>query len=330
MKLSELSRKLGLRLVGDGDIDIVAPASLKNANANNISFFHNKRYRNQLLDTNAGAVILKEKDFFSGAQFSALISENPLDDFRKCVEIFFPKVDRKAEISERASIHPDARIGKSVRIEDFVVVGKNSRIGDGTLLGAGTVVGEDVIIGKNCKIYPRVVIYDGVQLGNNVIVHSGAVLGSDGFGYSRTDDGVFHKIPQIGGLVIEDDVEIGANTTIDRGALENTVIGKGTKIDNLVQIGHNVIVGENCAFAGQAGIAGSCIVGNRVLLGGQAGLAGHLTLGDDVVVYAQSGVDKSFEQGIVLLGSPARPAKITMKQLAALARLPDIIKNMKK
>ena len=328
MKIAELGAKLGLDIVGDDSRDITSPATLVDADEHCVSFFHKKRYRAQLIQTKAAAVILSADNIPDGAKFTAIVSKNPLNDFRRAIEILVPEHSPKAEISDSASIAEQAQIGKDVRIEHFAVIGK-AKIGDGTIISAGAVIGNDVVIGKNCRIYPRVVIYDGVKIGNSVIVHAGAVLGSDGFGYSETSDGVFHKIPQIGCLIIENDVEIGANTTIDRGSLGNTVISRGTKIDNLVQIAHNVILGQNCALAAQSGIAGSCKLGKHVLLGGQAGLAGHLELGDGVIVYAQSGVDKSFDDGKILLGSPAREARETMRQQAALAKLPDLMKKTK-
>jgi len=329
MKIEKLAEKIGAKIQGDPEREIIGSATLTNAKPNNFSFYHNRRYKTQLLETDAGAVILAEKDLPEGANFTAILSQNPLDDFRKAVELFHPLESVKPMVSNLASIHPEAKLPKSIRIEPFVVVGK-AELGDNTAIGANSVIGDGVSIGENCIIYPGVVIYPNTIIGNRVIIHSGAVVGSDGFGYSRTEDGVFHKIPQTGRLVIEDDVEIGANTAIDRGAVDDTVIGKGTKIDNLVQIGHNVIIGENCALAGQVGIAGSCKLGKGVLLGGQAGLAGHLELADGVVVFAQAGVDKSFDKGIVILGSPARPSRETLRQWAAVAKLPDIIKKMNK
>ncbi len=328
MRLSRLADILGLEFVGDGERDVVAPATLKSATERDVSFYHNPKYRKQLVSTRAGAVIMREKDLFDGAKFTALLSSNPLDDFRRCIDILVPFRKPEPKISELAAIDEGARIGEDVTIGPFAVIGK-ARVGDGTTIGAGCVIGDGVVIGRDCHIYPRVVIYDGVVIGDRVIVHAGAVLGADGFGYSRDDDGKFHKIRQLGGLTICDDVEIGANATIDRGSLDDTVIGRGTKIDNLVQIGHNVIVGEDCALAGQVGIAGSCSLGNGVLLGGQVGLAGHLSLGDNVVVCAQSGVDKSFGNGITLLGSPARPIRKALKQQAALSKLVEILKRIK-
>ena len=328
MKLSELAEKLGLEYDGDGGIEILGPATLKSAGPENISFYANKKYREQLLTTRAGAVVIAPKDVPPERSFAVVLSENPLDDFRRVVELFFPPENPEPFISPKASISPRAKIGKNVRIEDFAVVGA-AQIGDGVVIGAQCYVGDGVVIGDGTRLFPQVVIYHDCVIGKNVIIHSGAVIGADGFGYSRTPDGVYHKIPQVGRVVIGDNVEIGANTTIDRGALDDTIIGDGTKIDNLVQIGHNVVMGKNCAIAGQAGIAGSCILGDGVRLGGQSGLAGHLELGNDVTVYAQSGVDKSFGDGAVIWGSPARPAREMFRQLAALTKLPDLLKKIR-
>jgi len=329
MRIDEIAKELGLELAGDSNREITGPATLSDAGPENISFFHNRRYMKQLEETSAGAVILSKKFLDDNARFTSIISTNPLDDYRKVVEIFYPRTEIEPEISDLAYIHPEAKLSENIRIEPFAVIGKCT-IGKGSMIGAGSVIGDSVSIGENVIIYPRVVIYHNCSIGNNVILHSGSVIGSDGFGYSRTDDGAFHKIQQVGRVIIEDFAEIGANTTIDRGSLEDTIIGHGTKIDNLVQIAHNVKIGSNCAIAGQVGIAGSCKLGNGVQLAGQVGLAGHLELGDGVIVLAQSGVDKSFESGKIILGSPARPSRETLKQWAAMAKLPEIIKMLKK
>jgi len=328
MKIGEIAKKLGLSIIGDSDIEISDVATLSSAKSEHISFYHNKKYSADLEKTLASAVVIQKKHLFDNAEFTAVISDNPLDDFRRVVEIFHPVIEQKPGISEFAHIDPQAEIGENVLIEPYAVIEK-STIAIRCRIGASSVIGDNVEIGENTRIFPRVVIYPNTKIGSNVIIHSGAIIGSDGFGYSRTADGVFRKIPQIGRVIIEDNVEIGANTAIDRGALDDTIIGAGTKIDNLVQIGHNVIIGKNCAITGQVGIAGSCKLGDRVLLGGQSGLAGHLILGDDVVVFAQAGVDKSFDGGTVLLGSPARPSRETLRQWAAIAKLPEIIKKMK-
>lgn len=328
MKLYHIAKLLGCELLGEGNIEIEKITTLDNADAHSISFYHNPHYKKLLDETKAGAVIISPGNVPQNRSFTPVLSNDPLDTFRRAMEIFYPPKALSPFISHNAVIHHEAKIGKDVRIEPFVVI-ERAKIGSGTAIGAGTYIGDDVEIGDQCVIFPRVVIYPGTKIGNRVIIHSGAVIGCDGFGYSRIETGEFKKIPHVGIVVIEDDVEIGANTTIDRATLGVTKIGKGTKIDNLVQIGHNVEIGENCALAGQVGVAGSCKIGNRVLLGGQVGLAGHLELGDDVVVYAQSGVDRSFHKETVLLGSPAKPAEQAKRQLAALSLLPEILKKLK-
>ncbi|MCD6123813.1 UDP-3-O-(3-hydroxymyristoyl)glucosamine N-acyltransferase [bacterium] len=329
MKLKELAEKLGLKFRGDPETEIERVASLESADKKCVSFFTNPRLLKKLLTTKAGAVIISEKDCPKDVDFAAIFSEDPAESFRQAMIILNPPKKTEPTISEFAIIADEAEIGKDVRIEPFVVIGK-SKIGDRCVIHAGVVIGDGVEIGHDCEIYPNVVIYDGITIGNRVIIHAGAVIGSDGFGYTRNKNGRFNKIPQLGSVIIEDDVEIGANTTIDRATLDNTIIGAGTKIDNLVQIGHNVIIGKHCSISGQAGIAGSTKIGDRVMIGGQAGISDHIELGDDVTIYAQSGVDKSFPSGITLFGSPARRARETLKQLAALKKLPEIIDKLTK
>jgi UDP-3-O-[3-hydroxymyristoyl] glucosamine N-acyltransferase len=329
MKLRELAERLHLEFLGDGEISIDSPASLVCAKKNNLSLYYHRRSRKQLESTAAGAVIIVKKDYPENANYAALLSENPSEDFRRAIEILVPVKKPERYISNRSWIDAKATLSKEITVEPFAVIGK-AKIGSGSIIKANVVIGDDVEIGSDCIIYPNVVVYDGAKIGNRVIIHACAVIGSDGFGYSRTTDGVFHKIPQIGGVIIEDDVEIGANSAIDRAALDWTIISQGTKIDNLVQIGHNCIVGRNCAMAGQVGLAGSCSLGDRVLLGGQVGLAGHLKLGDDTIVFAQSGVDKSFDPKSEILGSPAKPIKIKLKELSALAKLPELLRKLRK
>jgi UDP-3-O-[3-hydroxymyristoyl] glucosamine N-acyltransferase len=226
---------------------------------------------------------------------------------------------------ESAVVHASARLGAGVGVEACSVIGENVVIGDGSWIGAGAVIGVGVVVGKECEIYPRVTIYPGTTLGDRVKVHAGAVLGSDGFGYVRDGKtGRYEKFPQIGTLHIRDDVEIGANTTVDRGALDATVIGRGTKIDNLVHVGHNVVIGEDVVLAAQVGISGSTVVGNGVVMGGQAGIGDHARIEDGVILGGQSGVlpKKVMRgKGVVFWGTPARPLREFLRQLAALARL---------
>ena len=222
-------------------------------------------------------------------------------------------------------MHPSARLGDGVTIEEGVIICEGARIGENTRIGAGNVIGANVNIGVNCDLYPSVTIYPGVCLGDRVIVHCGAVLGSDGFGYVRDpESGRYEKFPQVGRLVIEDDVEIGANTTIDRGALDETRIGRGTKIDNLVHIGHNCRLGENVVIAAQTGLSGSIVIENDVVLGGQVGIGEHARIEEGVMLGGQGGVlpNKVLRgKGVAFWGTPAQPVRQYLKQLAALARL---------
>jgi UDP-3-O-[3-hydroxymyristoyl] glucosamine N-acyltransferase len=233
--------------------------------------------------------------------------------------------ERRPEIDPRAVILPSARIAASAVIDPWSFVGANARIGERTWIGAGCVIGTGVVIGQESKIYPRVSIYPGTHIGDRVVVHAGAVLGSDGFGYVRDPaSGRYEKFPQLGRLDIEDDVEIGANTTIDRGALEITRIGRGTKIDNLVHIGHNCNLGENVIVAAQAGFSGSIVIENNVVIGGQVGIGEHAHLKEGVLLGGQAGVlpKKVLRgQGVPFWGTPAKPLREYLKSLAALAKL---------
>jgi len=230
-----------------------------------------------------------------------------------------------AGVQASAVVHSSVRLGARVVVEERAVVGEDAEIGEGSRIGAGCVIGSGVKIGRQCEIYPHVTIYAGVTLGDRVIVHAGAVLGSDGFGYVRdAKSGRYEKFPQVGKLVIEDDVEIGANTTIDRGALDETRIGRGTKIDNLVHIGHNCRLGENVVIAAQTGLSGSIVIENDVVLGGQVGIGEHARIEEGVMLGGQGGVlpNKVLRgKGVAFWGTPAQPVRQYLKQLAALARL---------
>jgi UDP-3-O-[3-hydroxymyristoyl] glucosamine N-acyltransferase len=231
----------------------------------------------------------------------------------------------EAGIHPTASLDRTARVGENVKIEAHVSVDKNASVGNGTRLGAGSRIGANVRIGENCNLAPNVTIYPGVRLGNRVIVHAGAVLGSDGFGYARNPEtGKYVKFPQIGKLEIEDDVEIGANSTVDRGALDLTRIGRGSKIDNLVHVGHNVRIGEDVVIAAQTGLSGSAIIEDAVVIAGQVGIADHVRVESGAILGAQCGVPTRKVirgKGIVFWGTPARPIREYLKELAVLARL---------
>lgn len=256
------------------------------------------------------------------------ISEKPVvrvKDIRrsliKLLNTFFPEKEKNAVISDKASVAPTAEIEEGVSIGDFAVVGDNVRIGKGTVIYPGVVVGNDVTIGEGCIIYPKVVLYDHTVLKNDVIIQAGAVIGGDGFGFIPGE--VHTKIPHKGNVILESRVEIGSNTTIDRGTIGSTVIGEDTKVDNLVQIGHNVRMGRGCFVVSLCGMSGSCTIGDYVILGGQVGVADHLTIGSHVQVAAKSGVSKSIPAGEIYGGYPAVPAKEWARRVAAAGQMAD-------
>jgi UDP-3-O-[3-hydroxymyristoyl] glucosamine N-acyltransferase len=254
-----------------------------------------------------------------------LLASQPRLAFARAAQLLCPGPERRPGIHPSAIVHPSAHLGDGVTIEEKVVICEAARIGENTRIGAGSVIGANVNIGASCDVYPNVTIYPGVRLGDRVIVHSGAVLGSDGFGYVRDQaTGRHEKFPQIGRLEIEDDVEIGANTTIDRGALDATRIGRGAKIDNLVHIGHNCDIGEDVVIAAQTGLSGSITIEKNVVLGGQVGVGEHARIEEGVMLGGQAGVlpNKILRgKGIAFWGTPAKPVREYLKELAALARL---------
>jgi UDP-3-O-[3-hydroxymyristoyl] glucosamine N-acyltransferase len=326
MKLKELAERLECRLEGDGDIDIRRVAGLEDAVPGDVTFFANPKYAADLRATRASAVILADKA--DAAPCAMLRCANPYLIFARAVEIFAPAnavaagVHRLADVSASASIASDASIGP------FVSIGADVRIGARCVVYPHVTIGPAARIGDDCVIHAGVSIRERVTIGDRVIVQDGAVLGTDGFGFAQRPDGTHHKIPQIGSLVIEDDVEIGANTAIDRPAVGETRIGAGTKIDNLVQIAHGVKIGRDVLLAAQVGIAGSTTIEDRVTLAGQVGVAGHLTLGKGVVATAQSGIPNSVEAGALVSGYPAIDNKDWLKASAVFRRLPELRKRL--
>lgn len=322
--LFELAELLGLKAQGP-DLDIRGAASLDQAGEHDLSFLAGAKHAPLLAGTRAGAVILPEE--YARQVPRALISAQPYLDFARALRFFEKPQGSFCGQIESAFIHPQARVHPSALIHPFVYVGPRAVVGEDCRLFSGVYVGEDCCLGARVTLYPNVVLMSGTALGDEVIVHPGAVLGSDGFGYTPSPDGL-EKVPQVGRLVIEDRVEIGAGCAIDRATLGTTRIGRGTKIDNLVQIGHNVEVGENCILVSQVGIAGSTRLGNRVTLAGQVGIADHLHLGDDCRVGAKSGVNRSLDGGQDYLGTPAMEARKFLRIAALLGRLPDLAKRV--
>lgn len=313
------------RLVGDGSTRLRGIASVASASPGDLVFVEDEKNLARALQSKASAVIAGE---FATGKTSAkplLIHSQPRMGFARAAELFKPLSEAKPGVHPSAVVHASANLGKNVTVAERVVIGEGAKVGDGTRMGAGCVLGANVSVGRDCELYPNVTIYPAVRLGDRVIVHAGAVLGSDGFGYVRDrETGRYEKFPQIGRLEIEDDVEIGANSTIDRGALEVTRIGRGTKIDNLVHVGHNCQIGEDVVIAAQTGLSGSITIEKNVVLGGQVGIGEHARIAEGVMLGGQGGVlpNKVLRgSGVAFWGTPAKPVREYLKQLAALARL---------
>lgn len=327
MKLKEISKILSLPLEGDGEVEIKGVSSLENAKEGDISFYSDPKLKSFLETTRASALIVPEDLKFN--RLPVLRAKNPYLEFAKLMSIFYPLpkfppgIHPTSIVSESASIHSSAHIGA------FTFIGKNVYIGENTVIMPHSFIGDDVKIGNDCLIYPNVTVRERVFIGNRVIIHAGAVIGSDGFGYVKREDGTFFKIPQIGTVVIEDDVEIGANTTVDRATLGETRIGKGVKLDNLIQIGHNVKIGENTIIAAQTGIAGSSEIGRGVTMAGQVGIADHIRIGDFTIVAAKTGVAGNVPPNSIIAGYPETEIKLWRRIQASLSRLPEIIKDIR-
>ncbi len=323
-----------LKIIGNTNSTIVKISDIEAAKNGELSFLGNAKYRSKLNNTNASVVLIKS-DTFTGSESPKenqcfLLYDNP----SYALGLLCKDIEKKCINNDLHFIHPSAVIAETAEIDDNVTIGpnvvveSNVKIKQNTVILAGCYLGSDVVIGKNVKLYPGVKIMDFCEIGDNVVIHAGVVVGSDGFGY-ETVNGIHEKIPQIGNVIIEDDVEIGANTTIDRARFSSTIIGKGTKIDNLVQIGHNVHIGKYCLIVSQVGIAGSSKLGNYVIVGGQSGIAGHLTIGDRSMIAGQTGIASSCKEGSFLRGSPAMPYNEATRYLACRKYLPELVKKMK-
>ena len=326
MRLSEVAGKVGLTFSGH-DIDVSGVNTLAKAGQDEIAPLLSRKYLPQLAQTQAGAVLCEAKHAPEGV--SCLITENPKLDWARVVALFAKPQGCLAGISPQAFIHPEAELAPGVTVYPFVFVGARAQVGAGATLFPGVYVGEDCIVGAGATLYPNVTLMAGTVLGESVVIHAGAVLGSDGYGYAQGPAGHV-KIPQVGNVIIGRDVEIGANAAIDRAALESTKVGDGTKIDNLVQIAHNVETGKHCLIISQVGIAGSTKLGNGVVLAGQAGLRDNISLGDGVQVAAQSGVGQDLPPGTIVGGSPSMDAATYLKVSLTLPKLPELMRRVKR
>ena len=329
MKLSEIAERLGTTVEGDGELEITAVAGLKEASGSDISFLANPKYASHVADTAAAAVIVPA-DWDRAASCAILRVENSDQAFAEIAEFFYEPVPAPA-----LGVHPTAYVAESAQLAEGVSIGAHCTIEEGVVIGRNTViqsncvVGYKTSIGDECLLYPLVSTREFSEIGNRVIIHNGSVIGSDGFGYAVQDDGSRTKIAQIGKVVVEDDVEIGSNVSIDRARFGKTKIGKGSKIDNLVQIAHNVVIGEHTVMCGQSGISGSTTVGSRCILAGQAGLAGHLEVGDGSIIGAQAGVMKDVAPKDFVIGSPAMPHLLAKKMIANMITLPKLKDKVK-
>ena len=324
-KLKELAEWVDGTVVGDGEIEISGVAAIEEAGAGQIAFISNPKYLPHLSKTNASAVIVPKE--VTQADKPLLCVTNPQLAFAKVLTLFSHKPYQPKGIDPNAWISPTARLGKDVTVYPFVYISDRCSIGDRATLYPGVFVGEDASIGEDSILYPNVSVYSGTIIGRRVIVHSGAVVGGDGFGYVKEGKRNV-KIPQVGIVDIEDDVEIGGNTTIDRATLGKTIIRRGVKIDNLVIVAHNVVIGEDSIIVGQVGIAGSTKIGSNVTLAGQVGVAGHIEIGDNAMVGAQAGVifDLPGNQGYH--GSPALPQREYIRAITTLPKLPEMRKTL--
>lgn len=322
---AQLAERFGLRLHGDANATVGGVATLARATAGQLAFLANPRYRAQLADTAAGVVVMRTDDA-QAYPGTALIADDPYSAFARIAALFDVAEAPEAGIHASAAVHADAHVDPTAIVGPFVSIGARSRIGAGAVLGPGCVVGEDCVVGAACELVARVTLVKRVRLGDRVRIHPGAVLGADGFGLAM-QDGRWLKVPQLGGVAVGDDCEIGANTTIDRGALDDTVLEDDVRLDNQIQIGHNVRIGAHTAMAGCSAVAGSATIGRYCLIGGAAGVLGHLEICDRVVVTAMSLVTRSIrEPGEYSSGTPLmdnrswRKNAARFKQLDAMAR----------
>jgi UDP-3-O-[3-hydroxymyristoyl] glucosamine N-acyltransferase len=330
--LSEIVSRFGGHVEGDDSVAVNQVATLDHATSGQIAFLTNSKYRKQLESTHASAVIVAESDV-DATTLPRIVCENPYSYFAKLSTFLNPLPAVKAGIHSSAVVGNGAKISPGAQIDEFVSIGEGAIIGSGSVIMAGCSIGANTAIGENTRLYPRVVVYHNCLVGNNVIIHSGVVIGADGFGFAM-ENNAWLKIPQIGRAIIGNDVEIGANTTIDRGALDNTVIEDGVKLDNLIQIAHNVRIGSHTVIAGCAGIAGSTTVGSYCQIGGSAGIVGHVNIADGVVISPFTMISKSLrEKGTYSGMNPFSEKDKWMKNTAHLRHLDEMatrIKNLEK
>lgn len=334
ISLGRLAELTGARLAGDGALEVTGAAGLLEAGPSDVSFLENPKYSEHVLVSKAAAVFLPPlAEKVAGGPANRLYMDRPRWGYTKVLELIYQEKWKPEPplLSPKADIHFEAKLGKDVAVGPFTVLKGRTLVGERTRIASQCYIGYNARVGKDCVLHPGVHIGDYCEVGDRVILQPGAVIGSDGFGYDTDPQtGVHRKVPQVGRVVLEDDVEIGANVTIDRATTGETRIGAGTKVDNLVQFGHNVTTGRNCLVISQVGVAGSTKIGHQVVLAGQAGIAGHISIGDGAVVTAQTGVMSDVPPKAVLFGSPARPHREAMKLQAIFGKLPAMYEAFKK
>lgn len=327
IRLAEIASWIGATIDGDDSTEITGLAKIEEAQSGSLSFIANPKYA-KYIETSGASAVLVDRQFPASGK-TLLRTDDPYFAFLQCARHFYQRAPQVATgVHPTAVIGEGTTLGKDVAIGAYVVIGRDCRIGDGTTIFPLTFIGDSVTIGDQCLLYANVSVREECRIGNRCIVHMGAVIGADGFGFAFKE-GRFHKLPQMGIVVLEDDVEIGANTTIDRATLGETIIRQGAKLDNLIQIAHNVEIGEHTAMAAQAGVSGSTKIGKYVQIGGQAGFTGHIQIGDQAKVGAQAGITKSVANGEFVSGYPARPFRTEMRELAALGKLPELLKQVR-
>lgn len=328
MKLSDIALQLDCILEGDGELEITGVIGLDEAETGQLTFLSNPKYSPKLLTTKASAVIVG-KDFSSPTNLALLRHSNAYLTFARAIELFYSTPKVADEIHPTAIVSPSVKIGKNVRIGANAVVGDNVELGDNVVIYPNVTIYPGAKIGTGSIIHSNSVVREYVEIGKGCILQNGVVVGADGFGYAKKDDGSWYKIVQSGIVVLEDNVEIGANSTIDRATIGETRIKQGAKLDNLVMVGHASVVGENTLLCGQVGLAGSTKVGKGVTLAGQVGVAGHLTIGDNVIATAQTGIPNSVEANQIISGYPAIENRSWLKSSAIFNRLPDLQKTLR-
>jgi UDP-3-O-[3-hydroxymyristoyl] glucosamine N-acyltransferase len=331
MTAHEVAAFLHGEISGDPGVDILRVAKIEEAAAGDLTFLANPKYEKFVGTTKASAILVSSsfdaKRERAGLTFIRV--PDPYVGFLRVMKRVTPMPDPFPKgIHPTAIISESATLGGNVSLGGHVVVGRNAVLGENTKIGPGCVIGDGVVIGENCLIYPNVTVYHGCRVGNGVVIHAGVVLGSDGFGFAPKADGTYEKIPQLGNVVVEDDVEIGANCTIDRATMGHTVVGKGSKLDNHVHIAHNVVIGHDTVIAAQTGISGSTKVGNNVVIAGQVGIVGHIEIADKTVLMAKTGVAKSTEPGKTYWGTPAKEHLRALKIEAVVKYLPELSKDV--